>query len=264
LTQKERVFLVYIYIANLSLKHKKMSNTLSEISRTRNVTGSSIVTEDYDTHFRLCRSGLWVGVENTFTETVTVSYEHSDDVFAVGWRINGVTIVDPGYSSSTPPWGDPVPGVPGVIYKCPVDTFFHRISFTSTSGMDEQCFYVQVLYRGVTEADVPPHAGPTLYICISGHEIEWPADKLEEEANCLAAFFEKLNRYKLIRKVWPPEPVEWLRRFQGEEVQLLKAMINSWEHVNHEKQPILSKMLEESIVNSLQAHALGSTRLKTK
>ena len=241
-----------------------MSNTLSEISRTRNITGSSIVTEDYDSHFRLCRSGIWVGVEDTFTETVTISYEHTNELY-VGWKINGATIVDPGYSSGTPPWGSPVPGVPGVIYKCPVDGFFHRISFTSTSGMDEQCFYAQVLYRnGIAEASMAPHSGPSLNVCISGKEIDWPEDKLEEESNCLKALFEKLNRYKLIRKVFPPDPVEWLGRFEGQEAQILKAMVDTYESVNTERQPILSKMLEESIVNSLQAHALGSEGLKSK
>jgi hypothetical protein len=240
-----------------------MSNTLSEINRTRNFTGNSLVIEDYDKHFRLCRSGLWVGVENTFTETVTISYEHTGELY-VGWRINGVTIVDPGYSSGTPPWGSPVPGVSGVTYKCPVDELFHRISFTSTSGMDQQCFYVQVLYRnGIAEAGMAPHPGPSLSVCISGREIEWPADKLEEEANCLKALFEKLRSYKLIRKVFPPDPIEWLGRFEGQEAQILEAMIDTYERVNTERQPMLSKMLEESIVNSLQAHALGSTRLKT-
>lgn len=238
-----------------------MSNTLSEINRTRNFTGSSLVIEDYDKQFRLCRSGLWVGVENTFIETVTISYEHTGDLY-VGWRINGVTIVDPGYSSGTPPWGSPVPGVPGVIYKCPVDEFFHRISFTSTSGMETQCFYVQVLYRnGIAEAGMAPHSGPSLNVCISGREIEWPVNKLEEEATCLAALFEKLRRYKLIRKVFPPDPIEWLRRFEGQEAQILKTMVDTYENVNTERQPMLSKMLEESIVNSLQGHALGSTRL---
>ena len=239
-----------------------MSNTLSEISRTRNVTGSSIVIEDYNSHFRLCRSGIWVGLEETSTETVTISYEHTNELY-VGWRINGVTIVDPGYSAGTPPWGSPVPGVPGVTYKCPVDEFFHRISFTSTSNMEQQCFYAQVLYRnGIAEAGMAPHSGPSISVCISGKEIEWPEDKLEEEAKCLAALFEKLNRYKLIRKVFPPDPVEWLGRFEGQEAHILKAMVNAYERVNTERQPMLSKMLEESIVNSLQAHALGGTRLK--
>lgn len=241
-----------------------MSNTLSEINRIRHITGSSIVTEDYDSHFRLCRSGIWIGLENTFTETVTLSYEHTNELY-VGWKINGVTIVDPGYSSGTPSWGSPVPGVPGVSYKCPVDGFFHRISFTSTSGMDEQCFYAQVLYRnGIAEANMAPHSGPSLCVCISGKEIEWPEDKLEEEAQCLAALFDKLKRYRLIRKVFPPDPIEWLRRFEGQEAQILKASVNTYERINAERQPIFSKMLEESIVNSLQAHALGANRLKSK
>ena len=241
-----------------------MSNILSEINRTRNITGSSVVMENYDVNFRLCRYGIWIGLENTFTETVTVSYEHTDDLY-VGWRINGVTVVDPGYSAGTPPWGSPVPGVPGVVYHCPVDGFFHRISFTSTSGMEEQCFYAQVLYRhGVAEANMAPHYGPSICVCISGKEIEWPEDKLEAERRCLAAFFDKLRQYKLIAHVFPPDPVEWLQRFQGQEAQILKAQVDTYVQVDHERQPALAKAVQSSIVNTLQAHALGAERIETR
>ena len=230
-----------------------MADTLIVLSDTKNVTGQSVVIEDYTKKFVLCRSGVWVGLEVTFTETVTLSYEHQEEPLYVGWAVNGVTVVDPGYSSGTPPWGAPCPGAASVTYRCPVDGLFHRISFTSTSGDPHECLWVQVLYRGPNDAGNPPRYGPAMWVCLAGSEIDWPLWKLLEWEACLASFWERLRRYVEVAHVNPGDPVEWLATLPGEEAVRLHAEVQALEKLDVQAQPELAKALRADAAGMLRA-----------
>ncbi len=89
-----------------------MVNKLVELSRNRQPAGGGVVMVDYDAHPAVCRSGVWVGWQDNFPESVVLSYKHSADRFAIGWSLNGTDVIDPGYSSGTGPYGYPVPNAP--------------------------------------------------------------------------------------------------------------------------------------------------------
>ncbi len=238
-----------------------MGDKLVQLSDTKNVTGQSLVIEDYTKHPVLCRSGIWVGWLVTFTETVTFAYEHTEDPFYVGWAINGTTVVDPGYSSSTPPWGAPCPGAPSVTYRCPVNDFFHEISLTSSSGDPYECLSLQVLYRGPNDANNPARYGPLATVCLAGSEIEWPAKKVAEWEACLAAFWARLRGLVEIAHVNPGDPVEWLATLPGEEAVRLHAGLATLELLDAEAQPALAKGIKSDIIGMLRGRVLGAGNL---
>jgi hypothetical protein len=251
---------ILIYDLILHLKTFIMPGQLVELSRTAVETDSNIIFEDYTHHPHICRYGLWIGLQVSFIETLTLSYDHTEEPLYVGWSVNGTTIVNPGYSASTPPWGSPVPGFPSVTYKCPVDGFFHRISFISTAGDPVECFTVQVLYRGPNDQFSPPHHGPSMYVCLSGSAIEWPEDKLKAERECLAAFWEKIRHYVQVAHVNPGDPVEWLSRFRGEEVIQLKAQVEVLERLNEKTQPMLAAAIRNNLTGMLRSRMSFETR----
>jgi hypothetical protein len=225
-----------------------MAYPLVEHSRTKHETSVHLVIRDYDADRRLCRHGLWVGLKTTFTETVVLAYEHDPEELYVGWMINGTTVIDPGYSAGTPPWGQPAPGAPSVTYVAPFNGLFHRLSLTSTTGSGDSCLWVQVLYRSPTEAGVPAHQGPGMSVCLAGSSIAWPADKLEEERRCLAVFLDLLRRYVRVAQVHPRDPVEqWLASLDGDMAVRVKAELETLGTID----PRVDRELAEAITADL-------------
>jgi hypothetical protein len=229
-----------------------MTDKLVQLSDTINVTGKRLIIENYNT---LCRHGIWIGWLETFTETVTLAYEHTEDPLYVGWQINGTTVVDPGYS---PPSAAPSPGAPSVRYQCPVDSFFHEISLTSSSGDPAECLFVQVLFRGPTDQNNPAHYGPSTYVCLAGSRIEWPSEKVAQWEACLAALWAKLRSYVEIAHVNPGDPVEWLASLPGDVAVRLQAGVETLEHLDAAAQPELAKAIKEDVLGILRARMPGT------
>jgi hypothetical protein len=236
-----------------------MSHPLVELSRVRNQTSAHIITEDYNKNPRFCRHGVWIGWQVNFTETVVLSYEHDPEELYVGWAINGTTVVDPGYGSGTPPWGAPAPGDPSITYVTPLDGLFHKISLTSTSGSNQECVQLQVLYRTPAEAVAPFHHGPMTSVCVSGSEIEWPAKLLEEERQCFAHFFDLLRRYVKIAFVKPGDPVEqWISRLRGDDVVRIRAELETLQLLDGHAQQKLADAIKSDLVRVLRTRMPGA------
>ena len=61
-----------------------MAHPLVVLSDTKSITDVSVVTIDYGSGLPLlCRSGIWVGLQTLYTETI-VSYEHEPEELYVG------------------------------------------------------------------------------------------------------------------------------------------------------------------------------------
>jgi hypothetical protein len=198
------------------------------VSDTKTITDVSVVTIDYGRGLPLlCRSGIWVGLETQFTEVIVLSYEHDPEELYVGWMLNGSVVSPPGFPPTIFSPGLPVPGAAHVIYMTPVGDLYHRISFTSTAGMDEESVYAQVLYNTFQDIQQgkPAKYGPALSVRLSGREITWPPDKLAEERACLA-YWRKI--FRLVdgpRHVNPGDPVEdWLARVRGYDAVRIKGL----------------------------------------
>jgi hypothetical protein len=236
-----------------------MAHPLVELSRTKLQAGVHLLFEDYDKNPRLCRHGTWIGLQTTFSETVVLSYEHDPEPLYVGWALNGTTVVDPGYGTGTPPWGSPTPGDPSVIYTTPVGGLLHRLSLTSAAGSDEECVWVQVLYRAPAEAGAPSHLGPAMSVCLSGSAVAWPADKLEEERRCLAAFFDLLRRYVRVAHVNPGDPVEqWLARLRGDIAVRVKTEIETLAKLDPKADRDLAEAIAADLAGLLRARMPGA------
>jgi hypothetical protein len=235
-----------------------MANELKVVSDTRNVTGGHLVFEDYDRHPRACRHGVWVGWKETFSQTVMLAFEHVAHPY-VGWSVNGVTVIDPGYGPFTPPPGAPCPGVPSVLYSGPVGGLFHQISFTSSSGAPRACFWVQVIYREHGEQNLPPREGPGMTLCVSGSDIEWPAFLVAEERACLRRWWDILRRYVEVADVGPLDPVEFLTSLPAEELAMMQAAAETLEKINRDEQPTLSNALRDTVIGILRARMPGAT-----
>ena len=231
-----------------------MAHPLVELSRTRHHTGANFVIEDYGKHPRLCRHGVWVGWQTTFTETVLLSYEHDPENLYVGWAINGTTVLDPGYGTGTPPWGAPAPGDPSISYVTPVGGFSHRLSLTSTAGSESECLWVQVLYRTPSQAGQPAQFGPAMSVCLTGSLVAWPSADLEEEKRCLDHLHDLLRRYVRVARVPPWEQVQqWLSHLRGDHAVRFRAEIETLAKLD----PAADRELAEAITADLagQLHA---------
>ncbi|MDQ6773747.1 MAG: hypothetical protein M3024_12295 [Candidatus Dormibacteraeota bacterium] len=226
-----------------------MTHPLVIESSTHVDTGCAVVVEDYDRHPALCRSGIWVGERCDFRETVVLSFEHDPDPLYAGWAINGTTLIDPGLSPGTSPWGDPVPAVAGVTYVCPYLGFYHKIALTGTAGMSQVCPWVQVLYRPITANPTDPaQLGPGMYVCIDGFRIDWPADKLAEWQACIVGLMERLRGLEQIAHIGPGDPVEqWLERGDPEAAFRLGAMVDALETLHPERDRGLKAAVEAEI-----------------
>lgn len=212
-----------------------MDHPLTEVSSIT-VTNTYVVVEDYNRHPALCRFGVWVGLKREYVETYLLSYEHDPEELYVGWAINGTTVIDPGYSAGTPPWGEPVPGVPSVTYHCPVGGLYHQISLAGTPGMNPQWLWVQVLYRHPNEYGQPFHYGPGRWIYLVGYSITWPAEKIEETRRCLRRLWEIIQKEVQVAHVGPGDPVEhWLEQLRGEEAVALQALTDTLGELSEEQ-----------------------------
>jgi hypothetical protein len=248
-----------------------MPHALIELSRTKTDVGGSVVIEDYGQNPMLCRSGVWVGWKEIFTETVVMTFEHGTEDLYVGWELNGVTVIDPGYSPGTPPQGDLVPGAPSIVYRTPVNGFYHELSLTNTAGTDETCVHVRVLYRGPTEATAPAHLGPATSVCLNGTDILWPADKVAAEQICLAKYRHRIDQYVIPAYVGPGDPVElglghrgpadpldhWLAGIRGEDAIRVAAEVEALEKAH----PEADHRLNDAIRRDLAAK-IGRARMR--
>jgi len=242
-----------------------MAHPLVVLNDTKTVTGHHTVVEDFTTHFALCRFGIWVGCETDFIETVTLSYEHDPDPLYVGWALNGTVVSTPGFPTTIFPPGNPVPGVSDVRYMTPVDGLYHRISLAGTSGMPQRCIHVQVLY--MTYQDYvqgrPVTYGPATTLCISGQEIDWPADKLEEWRKCLAKFWQIIHEVVGPVHVNPGDPVEaWLARATPEQALRLQGYREALESLDAERDAIILKCVQQDL-RALVSQLVLAGRLAT-
>lgn len=237
-----------------------MAGELVVESDVRTVTGGHLVTEDYDRHPRPCRHGIWIGWQQTFTQTVTLSFQHSGHPY-VGWSVDGQMLVDPGGGSVTQPPGDPLPGIQGVVYSCPLGGYWHRISFTSTSAVPQTCFQVQVLFREHGEHGHPLHDGPAMRLCLAGSDVEWPAFQLLEERACLRRWWDVLQRYAEVAEVGPLDPVAFLTALPGRDLAMLQAAARTLDELDADAQPVLADALRDRIVGILRSRpATGPVR----
>ena len=232
-----------------------MADELKVLSDTKSSTGGHLVTEDYDKHPRVCRHGVWIGWKETFSQTVTLAFEHTAHPY-VGWSVNGVTVIDPGYGPIVQPPGDPCPGAPSVLYTCPVGGLFHQISFTSVSGSPKACLSVQAIYREHGEQGLPFHGGPAMTLCLSGSNIEWPAYLILQEQACLRRWRDILRKYVEVAHVGPLDPIELLASLPAEDVTLLQAAAEALEQVKPDEQPVLANALRETVIGVLRSRML--------
>jgi hypothetical protein len=233
-----------------------MADPLVVVSDTKTIISQGIVIIDYDTapYHALCRYGLWEGWQKLYTETVTLAYEHTVEEY-VGWQVNGLTIMAPGFSAGTPPWGAPLPGFPSVTYVCPVDGYYHEISFTSSVNDPVEEFWVQVLYRTSEEQQTPTY-GPGMWVTLSGQCIEWPWFLLAEMRACIQRLLEIINSIRAtlgeLEPVNPPDPVEWAARFTPDEVRRVKAGVEIFQKLDEEKQPELANRIAVDVSGIVQ------------
>jgi hypothetical protein len=162
----------------------------------------------------------------------------------------------------TPPGGAPCPGAPSVTYRCPVDGVFHEISLTSSSGDSTECLQIQVLYRGPADQYNPAQFGPSMYVCLSGSKIEWPADKVKAWEDCLAALWGKLRQYAELAHVNPGDPVEFLASLPAALAIRLQAGVETLEHLDASAQPQLAKAIKDEVLGILRARTLGPRRAR--
>lgn len=224
-----------------------MADPLVVLSDTKNIINQGIVIINYDdmSHHALCRYGLWEGWQEVYTEAVTLAFEHDADhpEYLVGWQVNGVTVVDPGFSPGTPPWGAPLPGFSSVTYVCPVEGYYHEISFTSSANDPVEKFWVQVLYRTSYEEPTPTY-GPGMWVTLSGQYIDWPWFLLAEQQACVQRLLQNINSIRAplgnFAQVDPADPVGWAAGFTPEEARRVRAGLEVLEKMGAEKQPELA------------------------
>jgi hypothetical protein len=193
---------------------------LIELSRSRDVTGSGVVVEDYTDHPTLCRYGVWVGTRTFFTERVVLSFEHDPDPLNVTWRLQDAeNPLNPPYDF-TP--NGPVIGAPGIRYSWPVDHLQHRIALFTEPGAKPILVTAQVVYS--PEAGGAVTNGPELALDMSGEVVSWPARQLLEEAECKKRWADLLSRYAKWHKPLPGEPVEWIDQIQGSDARRVIAV----------------------------------------
>jgi hypothetical protein len=242
-----------------------MADPLVILSDTKDIISQGIVVIDYDHVRAFCRHGIWEGWQEIFTETVTLAYEHTVEEY-VGWQVNDVTILDPGFSNGTPPWGAPLPGFPTVTYTSPVGGLFHEISFKSSANDPIEKFWVNVLYRTSEEQQQPTY-GPGMWVTLSGQYIDWPWFLLMEQRECIQrwlSIFEKISEIYEVATVNPGDPVEWAGGFTPDEVNGLKAGAEILQKIDAKKQPDLAKRIASYVNGILQWRTPGKNGMYGK
>jgi len=136
-----------------------MTYDFMEISRTESDSSTRIIIEDHGRHPSVCRQGAWVGRRREFVEKVELSIDPltwpAPPPPWVGWRVDGQLL----YGRRPVPWTmpTPVPGYPTVTFQVPG---MGRITLTSSKGVDQQCFTLQVVWSPFNPPEFPPNAVP--------------------------------------------------------------------------------------------------------
>lgn len=109
----------------------------------------------------------------------------------------------------------------------------------------------------------PVTYGPARTVCISGQEIDWPADKLKEWRNCLAKFWQIIHEVVGPVHVNPGDPVEaWLARATPEEALRLQGYREALESLNAERDATIVKCLQQDL-RALVSQLVLAGRLAT-
>lgn len=236
-------------------------HSLIELRHTRFEIGRTIAVEDYSTHPRLCRSGLWIGLASDLIETIVLSYEHDSgpdpEQLSVGWAINGFTVSEPGSPDSHPEsvLGWPAPDASSVSYVTPVDGLHHRLQLRSTPGITGVCLNVQVLYRLPSEdpnSGSTPHPGPSRMTCLSGRDVAWPHDKLEAEQACWRRFRDLVERVIDVVPVGPGPVEEWLARATDDDLRFFHAGFETLEALHPERDAELGVALRAQMAATIK------------
>jgi len=247
-----------------------MANDLVVVSDTKTPTGRQRpVVRNYDQNPKPCRHGYWIGRQEDYVQTVTLEAKIDPERHPfIGFSVNGETVITPGKGPftnplTTPPGGQPCPGLPSVKFWCPVGNNHNQISFTSTSGDPRVCFWVQAFFLHHDEdPNGPPHEGPWTSVCLEGFDIEWPAHLILEEQACLKRLSEILRRYSESAEVDPLDRVEFLAGLPEQDLMLLQAAAQTLEEINAQDQPALADMLRESVVGILRSRMPGGPGLR--
>ncbi|MGJ5667567.1 hypothetical protein QLG13_06825 [Rhodococcus aetherivorans] len=206
-----------------------MTYPLVEKSRERSEAGRHFVIEDYTKTPSLCRRGVWVGRRVDFSETVLMSFEHGQDDLSVGWIVNGAAVSPAGYYA-------PCQGVPTIRYRCPGDgRNLHTISLMSTSGSDQDCVDLQVVFTRPPQWN-PLEYGPSKKVCLQGRIVEWPWFLLQQEQQCWERFRNVFEKYVVVPRPVPapPGPVErWIASLRGDEAATVRAELDTVEQLDH-------------------------------
>ena len=236
-----------------------MANDLVLMSDTKLAKSERLVVRNYDQNPQPCRRGYWIGWQKNFEQTVTLAADIDPERHPfIGFSVNGETVVKPGKgpftTAATPPGGEPCPGLPSVRFMCPVGNDFNQISFTSTAGDPQKCFWVQVLFlQHGEDPEGPPHEGAWTSICLAGFEIEWPAYLLLEEHACLKRLWGVLRRYAEVAEVGPLDPVQFLAGLPEQDLMLLHAATQTLEKIDAQHQPLLANKVQENVVGILRS-----------
>ncbi|HEX6500699.1 MAG TPA: hypothetical protein VF054_16955 [Micromonosporaceae bacterium] len=220
--------------------------TLEEISRSRAEAGSGIAFEDYGANPALCRHGVWIGLANYYSETVTISFEHDPDRLNVFWKLQNSEVLYPGPGAPT---SGPVPAAPGVRYIWPAEGRQHKISFVSAPGTKQTRVYAQVLY--VREDGDEIEYGPSITVRISGEADFWPPDKLEEEQRCQQHWHDLRTRYVRWREPRPGEPIMKLHEVRGLAAVRLAAIADAVESLDEASDRELAQALRAELTAKL-------------
>jgi hypothetical protein len=237
-----------------------VANDLVVVSDKKRAKGQRLVVRNYDQNPKPCRRGYWIGRQENFEQTVMLAANIEPERHPfIGFSVNGTMVIKPGVGPftnplTTPPGGEPCPGLPSVKYICPVGNNHNQIAFTSTAGDPQTCFWVQAffLHHG-EDPNAPPHAGPWTSVCLAGSLIEWPAYLILQEQACLKRWAEIMRRYSEAAEVGPLDLVEILAGLPEQDSMLLQAAAQTLEEINAQDQPALANALQESVVGILRS-----------
>jgi hypothetical protein len=96
-----------------------MAHPLIEVSRTQSGAVGYLAVADYNKTPMLCRSGVWVGMKTTFSETVVLSFEHEPEDLLVNWSVNDTMVGN--YGPPPPfPYGTPIAENPSIGWVTPL------------------------------------------------------------------------------------------------------------------------------------------------
>ncbi|QZS56837.1 hypothetical protein [Rhodococcus opacus] len=235
---------------------------LREIKRTRGpIAGYDLYVENYEENPEMGRFGIWVGAKYYSIESVTLSIRKPDD--GEFWVF--------GFDSQTATYWLPfeledfaprlIKGSNVVTYDGTVGDEYH-VTLAIAAGADKECHTVYAILarpNGPEPADKYDSHYVTS-VCLTGYEIVWPNDKLEEQRRWLRNFKEKIGRHvpvPLFGVPQPPQPVEvQLAALRGNEVIKVRATVDEIERLERAGgQDDLLRALKSGLTHTL-GHAL--------